>query len=249
MTRPFADHFSRIARGYAAHRPGYPAALFAWLATLPRSRDVAWDCAAGSGQASIPLADHFRRVVATDASAEQLAAGPAHPGVEYRVAPAAASGLDDRSVDLVTVAQALHWIEPAPFYAEVRRVARAGAAVAAWTYDLLETGDAPIDRALRHFHDDVVGPWWAPERRHVTAGYRTLSFPFDEVAVPAFEMRAEWTLADFVGYVRTWSASVKYAQVHGADPVDQLARELASRWGTGARPVTWALSVRAGRIG
>jgi len=249
VTRPFADHFSRIARGYAAYRPGYPAELFAWLATLPSARDVAWDCAAGNGQASLPLAAHFRRVVATDASADQLAAAPPHPGVTYRVAPAAASGLADRSVDLVTVAQALHWIEPAPFYAEVRRVVRSGGAVAAWTYNLLETGDPAIDRMIRHFHDDVVGPWWAPERRHVVEGYRTLDFPFDETAAPKFEMRTLWTLPELLGYLGTWSAAVKYAEARGRDAVEGIAADLVRHWGDGARPVAWPLAVRAGRIG
>ena len=249
MTHPFADHFSRIARGYAAFRPRYPAELFAWLARLPAARDLAWDCAAGNGQASVPLAEHFHRVIATDASTGQLASAPPHPGVVYRAAPAAASGLADRSVDLVTVAQALHWLEPAAFYDEVRRVARAGGAIAAWTYNLLETGDATIDGTLRHFHDDVVGPWWPPERRHVEAGYRTLDFPFDEVPAPPFVMRAEWTLGDLVGYLGTWSASVKYAEETGKDSVQGIAGALEAQWGSGTRAVTWPLAIRAGRIG
>jgi SAM-dependent methyltransferase len=248
VTHPFADHFSRIAGGYAAHRPAYPATLFAWLATLVPAHELAWDCAAGSGQATLSLTEHFRRVVATDASAEQLAAAPRHPAVEYRVATAESSGLADRSADLVTIAQALHWIEPEPFYAEVHRVLRPGGIVAAWTYGLLRSGDTAIDRRLLHFYRDVVGPWWPPERRHVDAEYRTLPFPFDEVPAPALEMQAEWTAADLLGYLRTWSASVRYADAQGRDPVAMIADEVERAWGGTPRRVTWPLAMRVGRV-
>lgn len=68
----FKDHFSSASERYAAYRPDYPAALFAWLAGQCAEQELAWDCATGSGQAALGLAPHFRRVVATDASAEQI---------------------------------------------------------------------------------------------------------------------------------------------------------------------------------
>src|SRR5205085_2841298 len=113
----FRDHFASAATDYAAFRPRYPAALFAALAESAPGRHVAWDCATGSGQAAIGLAGHFEQVVATDASAAQLSAALAHPRVRYREAPADASGLPPRSVELVTVAQALHWLDRTSFYA------------------------------------------------------------------------------------------------------------------------------------
>lgn len=69
----FSDHFGAVAGSYADFRPRYPAALFAWLATQCAAHELAWDCGAGSGQASVALAAHFARVQATDASAEQIA--------------------------------------------------------------------------------------------------------------------------------------------------------------------------------
>src|SRR5690606_3306632 len=106
----------------AQARPGYPEALFEWLASQCEDRSLAWDCATGSGQAAIALARHFRQVIATDASAEQIANAGTAERVEYRVASAERSGLADESVDLVTVAQALHWFDIAAFHAEVKRV-------------------------------------------------------------------------------------------------------------------------------
>src|SRR5687768_7980730 len=134
MQSSFADHFSGVASGYATFRPRYPTALFDWLATVAPARDTAWDCAAGSGQATLALAERFGRVIATDASDAQLGSAPAHPRVEYRVATADVSGLPPASVDLVTVAQAVHWFDFDRFYDEVRRVARPGGIVAVWCY-------------------------------------------------------------------------------------------------------------------
>src|SRR5690349_13560631 len=109
MGETFQDHFSGVAAGYANYRPSYPAELFDYLATLVRPSAMVWDCAAGNGQATVELAKRFSKVIATDASRAQLDAAPRLRNVEFRVAPAEQSGLENRSVELITVAQALHW--------------------------------------------------------------------------------------------------------------------------------------------
>jgi SAM-dependent methyltransferase len=187
-------------------------------------------------------------VIGTDASASQLAQAAAHPGVTYRVAPAEASGLPDESVDLVTVAQALHWLDPAGFYQEARRVLAPGGVVAVWCYGLQRVDDAPVDRVLQHFYRSVVGPYWAPERRLVETGYRTLAFPFDELPAPAFEMAHDWGLAELLAYLRTWSATARFVAERGYDPVAPVAAELAPLWGLANVPrrVRWPLSLRIG---
>jgi SAM-dependent methyltransferase len=159
----FKDHFSSASDRYAAYRPDYPAALFAWLAGLCAERELAWDCATGSGQAALGLAPHFRRVVATDASAEQVRHAAPHPLIDYRVAPAEASGLADHSVDLVTVAQAAHWFDLPRFYAEAARVLKPGGAIAVWGYGrMLLPGE--MDGLFQRFYAKTVGPYWPPER-------------------------------------------------------------------------------------
>ena len=205
--KPYADHFSRLAPAYAGCRPGYPDGLFDYLGQVAPQRKLAWDCAAGSGQASISLAQRFARVVATDASGAMLARAPRHPRVEYRVALAESSGLADATADLVTVAQALHWLELRPFYAEVERVLGPGGVIAVWTYGSQQLGHADLDRVLDDFYRNVVGPYWPPERTHVDSGYSAIPFPFIELGAPSFEMQARWTLAQLLGYVRTWSAT------------------------------------------
>ena len=69
----FTDHFASVAADYAKFRPGYPSALFDFLATVSPDHELAWDCGTGTGIGAIPLAGRFSAVVATDASAAQLA--------------------------------------------------------------------------------------------------------------------------------------------------------------------------------
>lgn len=249
MPKEFADHFSAVAQAYAAARPTYPPALFDWLADAAPGQGAAWDCAAGSGQATLDLARRFERVTATDASAEQLAQAPPHPRVTYRTAPGDASGLPNASVDLVTVAQALHWLDLEPFYAEARRVLVPNGVLAVWCYGLLVVDEPVIDGKLEHFYGRVVGPYWPPDRRLVETGYRTVDFPFDEMSPPPFEMTLDWTLGDLAAYLGTWSATEGYRRAVGTDPVAPFASALASAWGSSERRrrVRWPLSLRVGR--
>lgn len=118
----FRDHFSQLAHDYARYRPQYPADLFEYLASLAPARRLAWDCGAGNGQAALQLAQYFDRVYATDASPEQIDHAYQHEKIEYRVEQAERASLASGSVDLVTVAVAVHWFDLDVFYQEVRRV-------------------------------------------------------------------------------------------------------------------------------
>lgn len=244
----FKDHFSAAAGRYAAYRPDYPAALYRWLAGQCAAHDTAWDCATGSGQAARGLTAHFRRVVATDASAEQIRHAVPHHGIDYRVAPAEASGLPGAGVDLVTVAQAAHWFDLPRFYAEVARVLKPGGVIALWGYGRMELPDA-MDAPFLRFYADTVGPYWPPERALIDDAYRSLGFPFAEIAAPAFFIEVEWTLARLLDYVGTWSAVRRYRAAHGDDPLTALRAQLATAWGDPAAPrrLQWPLFLRAGR--
>src|SRR5882672_6324063 len=132
----FQDLFSNHAACYAQARPGYPKELFAYVASLVPEHKLAWDAGTGNGQAAIGLAEQFERVIATDASAEQIKHATPHERVEYRVVTAEGADLEPGSVDLVMVAQALHWFRHDAFYANVRRVARPHGVIVASCYTL-----------------------------------------------------------------------------------------------------------------
>jgi len=242
----FKDHFSGHANAYARYRPEYPQELFEYLATLTPRRAVALDCATGSGQAAVGLARHFALVIATDGSVPQLRSATVHPHVTYVGNLAEQPALQDRSVDLAVAAQAAHWFDHARFHPEMQRVLRPDGALALWTYGLTSIAP-PIDAVVGHYYENVVGPHWPPERRHVENAYRDLPFPWREVAVPQFQLRLEWTLDDFIGYVGTWSATQRYTKVSAADPLPALRDQIAPLWGSNSRPVVWPLHLRVGR--
>lgn len=247
----FKDRFAERAVAYAAYRPIYPVALASFLAGAAPGRGLAWEAGCGSGQLSALLATRFARVIATDASPAQLAHATKRPNIEYRCAPAEASGLPDGAADLTAAAQAAHWFDLPAYYAEVRRVTRPGGLVALISYGLLGVAD-DIDAVVARFYSGVLGPYWPPERRDVDDGYRSLPFPFEEIPAPDLEIRAEWTLPDLIGYVETWSAvrALVGVEGRGSAPLEAFRQELARVWGPAerVRSVRWPLAVRVGRV-
>lgn len=253
MGMTFSNHFSKTAKAYREYRPTYPPELFAYLASLTTSHHLAWDCATGNGQAAVELASYFDHVVATDGSERQIENAIASPKVEYRVALAEDSGLVTGSVDLVTVAQALHWFRFEDFYAEVRRVAAPGAFLAAWSYDLMVCGNKDIDAIVHDFYWNVLvkGNYWPPERAHIEVRYATIPFPFEVLAAPSFTMRAQWTCESFLEYLGTWSAVQKYKERNGADPVaEHVSAKLREAWKRPEAPLEFSteLILLVGRV-
>lgn len=249
MAQPFKDHFSTRSGDYAQYRPGYPLALIDYLAGLAPGRDLALDCGCGTGQLSVLLAEAFSRVMATDASPQQIENATPHERIDYRVAPAAQSGLPEASADLITVAQAAHWFDLDAFYAEVGRVLKPQGVIALITYGVIKT-DGEVGRILDDFYYHVIGPYWPPERRHVEAGYQTLAFPFAEITPPDLAMTAEWSLSEVLGYVDTWSAVRGAEAALGRAPYEQFCAALTTAWGdpTQRQTIGWPLSLRVGRV-
>jgi SAM-dependent methyltransferase len=250
----FPDHFSALAARYAAYRPRYPAALVGALAERCAGHGVAWDIGCGSGQLSVALASHFARVVATDPAQAQLDHAEPDPRVDYRCAPAEASGLADASVDLAVAAQAAHWFDWPRFVPEVGRVVRPGGLIALISYrdaELAPPAAAPHDRAAGDALADyykVVEPYWPGGRAHVNNAYRDLTLPWPAVEAPAIEMTATWTRDELLGYVTTWSATAKLVATQGDAALEALRHRLVAGWPDHApREVRWPLTIKLTR--
>lgn len=241
--------FSRTARIYARSRPLYPAELFRQLAALAPGGSLAWDCATGNGQAAVGLAEHFERVIATDVSAEQIEFAAAHPRIEYRVARGEASGLEGGSVDLITVASALHWFDLEAFYAEARRVARPGAVLAAWTYHVAHV-EPPFDRVLGRLYDEVLQPFFAAGARLVDERYARVRLPGEALPVSAFVAEAAWTTDQIAGFIHSWSGSQNYLQEDGGPALAEAIAEIERlvQGHPGPHVLRWPLYLRAARI-
>lgn len=235
MPEKVPDQFSRVSREYRVFRPSYPSSLFTWLASVAPARRLAWDCGTGTGQATRALVEHFDRVVATDASRGQLAESSVAGRVLRCCCTAESAAVAPTSVDLVTVAQAIHWFDPGRFFREALRVLVPEGILAVWTYGSVTVDDEPITDLLREFEFETVGRWWPPGRALVNEGYSGLVLPGVELAVPPFRMRVEWTLDQVLGYVGTWSAVLRHRAATGRDPLPPLRRTLAESWGEAGR--------------
>jgi SAM-dependent methyltransferase len=244
----FKDYFSGHAKAYAQFRPHYPKELFTWLAGQTVHHDQAWDCGCGNGQAAVELAAYYQAVFATDPSAEQIAHATPQERVTYRVEPAESTSLPDTSMDLITVAQALHWFDTAAFYREVQRVLRNEGLLAVWGYGPNRVMPE-VDAILYRLYHDIVGPYWPAERRHIEARYQSLPFPYPEMPVPEFDMTHAWDLEQLVGYLQGWSAAKQYEKKIGRNPIDEIFPELLQAWGLPEtrRTVRWPLFLRVGR--
>jgi SAM-dependent methyltransferase len=247
MQNTSEDHFSNIAAAYSKGRLGYPSSLFDYLAGLCEKHELAWDCATGSGQAVPELARRFQRVVATDISSELLSRVERFPNVVYAKAPAENSGINERSVDLATVAQAIHWFDLQNFWTELKRVLKPRAVFAFWGYNW-PIVDAPTDSLLDEFRV-ALQPYWPKRSAILHSEYRTLEVPFDRLAAPPFEMRVSWTSSDYLGHVQSWSA-VRYCCESGhEDIIANFRSKLKQIWPEGVKHgARWPLHLRVYRV-
>jgi ubiquinone/menaquinone biosynthesis C-methylase UbiE len=224
------DNFSQQADAYAKYRPQYPEALFAYILNFVKEKNCAWDCGTGNGQSAQVLCRYFNTVIATDISQKQIDNAYKASNIFYAVAPAEKTTIAASSVDLITVSQALHWFNFELFYAEINRVAKPGALIAAWTYSLLKISDE-IDAVLHDYHFNTLKNYWDAERKYVDENYRTIAFPFKKIDSPDFYIENLWTLADLEGYLNTWSALQKFIAAEGYSPVTAVIEKIKPVWG------------------
>lgn len=247
-TRDFKDHFSGIADAYAAARPEYPDALFEAMAAHVQADARVWEPGCGSGQATRGLATHFAHVHATDPSAQQVAqhwalGGPssADPRVSLAVEPGEHTALPDGSVQLVAVAQALHWFDRPKFFAECGRVLVPGGVLAAWGYADFIPSEGMLE-AVAAFRASIE-PYWPPERAQIDARYAGYDWPFPALPAPLLWLEAEWSLGHFLRYLTSMSATARCHAATGLDPVAHHAPALAAAWAAAedTRTISWPL--------
>jgi SAM-dependent methyltransferase len=252
------DLFSNHSKEYARSRPNYPRPLFEFLVRLVRYRNPAWDCATGSGQAAVFLSEYFAKVIASDASKEQIENAQPRSNIRYEVFSAERANLADDSVDLITVAQALHRFDLDDFYKEARRVlrkddkggTRANGVIAAWAYGL-HSISVEIDNIVHLLYEDILGSYWPKERKIVENRYQDTPFPFEEIDAPIFRIELDWSLSELIGYLYTWSSVQKFVYKNNSDPIKLVYDDLAVAWsdenGLHKKRVVWPIYMRVGR--
>lgn len=242
------DYFSDQSKAYAAFRPTYPEELYQFIFKHLKSRSTAWDCATGNGQVARYLSRHFHKVFASDISQQQIDNAFRADNIEYSVGSAEQTGFPDHQFDLITVAQALHWIDTDRFYRECIRTSKIDALLAVWGYSLLKI-NPKIDELVSGFYHETVGPYWDNARRMVEDRYSNIPFPFEQISVPQFSMRFSWSLEQLTGYLSSWSATQTFTKMRGTDPVAPFTEQLLEHWNPGdLKEVTFPLFLKLGRI-
>ncbi|MEP2772604.1 MAG: methyltransferase domain-containing protein [Fulvivirga sp.] len=239
------DNFSKQASLYAAFRPQYPSDLYTFIYKHVYTFNSAWDCATGNGQVASVLAQKFKSVYATDISQRQLDQANEQPNVVYKVGSAEASGLPEK-VDLITVAQAIHWFDIKAFVKEAKRLSHANTLLAFWGYGLFQVGSA-IDNLIFDFYDITLGPYWDPERRLIENKYRDIEVPLVEPISKEFVFEDQWSLETLKGYLSSWSAVQHYINKHGSNPVNEFIQQVAPMWGE-QQHVSFPIFLRVGKL-
>jgi len=247
--KKFKDHFSTQSLDYSKYRPTYPAELFEFIIQHTKNRETAWDTGTGNGQAALEIAKHFKRVIATDPSEAQTKNAIPAKNIEYKVASAENSGLPDKSIDLITVAQAYHWFNHEKFIAEARRLAKKDATIAVWGYELCKVNPS-VDKVFMRYYRDILEDYWPPERKHVEESYAHLPFPFENAIYKEFSMSKNWNLYDFLAYLSTWSAAQKYIKAKGENPLDLVKEDFQKAWGkaSGTKQVAFPVFLHLGNL-
>ncbi|HEV8694968.1 MAG TPA: class I SAM-dependent methyltransferase [Lysobacter sp.] len=161
--------------------------------------------------------------------------------VVIAVEPGERTALPDASVQLVAVAQALHWFDRDAFFAECNRVLMPGGVLAAWGYADFVAPEGMVD-AVEDFRARI-DPYWPPERALIDAHYAGFVWPFPALPTPELWLEAEWTLPHFLRYLSSMSAAARCRADTGDDPIARHAPTLAEAWGQvdDVRTIQWPL--------
>lgn len=246
---PPKDLFSSQSKAYAAFRPTYPQALYDFVLRKVKRFDAAWDCATGNGQVARDLCGHFKTVYATDLSQQQLDEAYSAPNIQYTLSKAEQTSFTQKSFDLITVGQALHWINTEEFYKEVNRVSKPAGVIAVWGYSLLSVNTL-IDPLFNSFYFEKVGQYWDAARKLVETEYTTIDFPFGEKEEARFHIRVNWNREQFAGYLTSWSATQKFIKTNGHNPVPEFVKSIEHHWSPSeVKEVTFPVFVKVGVVG
>lgn len=247
----FKDHFSKQSKEYAIYRPTYPPALFQYLNSVVPEHETAWDCGTGNGQVALELTNYFPKIYASDASENQIKNAVRHPKIEYFVSLAEATTLPDKSIDLITVAQAAHWFNLDTFYEEVKRVLKLKGILAMWCYGLFQISpeEEKLKSALQEFYDSINSSW-PPERKLIDNQYKTIPFPFTEIKSPQILMQKEWTINQLIGYLLTWSSTQKFINDQGQNMMFNKLETIINSVSSAEKliTITWPIYWRIGSL-
>src|SRR5439155_1377999 len=118
------------------------------------------DLGCGTGLSTRAWSGIAERVAGIEPNSAMLAVAEQAPGVEYREAFAQETGFPNGVADVVTASQSLHWMEPAPTFAEAARILRPGGVFAAYDYDWRPAVESSVTAPCRSCTATACGSAW-----------------------------------------------------------------------------------------
>lgn len=248
---------SEHSRLYQKYRPTYPPSLYQFFADVCRTGtgtlESAVDVGCGTGLSTRPLCEYFHHVTGIDISETQInmaRAAHAQSNLSFVVSEAERlTVMPDDSTDLVTVAQAIHWINQEPFYRELDRILKPGGSLIVYGYGNCvldnDKGNQVIDKFYRQ---DLLG-FWDSRRRHIDNLCQEICLPFPGWTRNSdFVIQYRWTAAEVVGYLSTWSAWQSYLKQNPeSDLLMGIQQQLEEIYQDQKVTITWPVFLLLGR--
>lgn len=225
---------------YAKYRPKYPDAIYQLIGDYCRAPgasglNVAVDIGCGSGQGTFPLCDIFDHVVGVDISQSQIEQALRLQNLDnkygadrlkFLVGPAEdLSFRDDNSVDLISVAAAIHWLDADKFYKEVDRILKPGGSLIVYTYVLPKPDKEEAVQIEAQFYKEHLSEY-ASSR--IFPKLEDYEIPYgDEHGVRSVPMNYSLSVQEYVGLITTLSVSQTYLQHNPSSEIfDDLTQRL-----------------------
>ena len=227
------------ATAYSKFRPIYPKVLLeiisSYISRNGGEKDMAVDVGCGSGQSTFYLLDCFKQCIGVDISKAQIDEAQKKceeigtKNVHFLEGSATELPVESYSADVVTIAQAWHWIPDVDkFYSECKRVLKPGGCLAVYGYGNVRVKNDSCNYLVRDFYLNTLQDCWQKERHHIDNEYAEVVLPFSSTEQHDTEMSKTFSLGDFIGYVSSWSAYQQYCKLNPGNKVlEDLQQQLA----------------------
>ncbi len=240
------DNFSKQAAVYAQFRPRYTENIFKPIIDLCIEKNTVWDCATGNGQAAVILAQSFKKVFATDISQKQIDNAIQSENIVYSLSSAENAHFDKNSLNLIVVAQAVHWFNFEKFYTNANTFLKQDGIIALVGYGI-HSVNAEIDGVVNNFYAQTIGSYWDSERRYIEQHYTTIPFPFDEIKIAETQMHFDINFESFIGYLNSWSAVQHFKNKNNYNPIELIEKSLKNIWGESLNQISFPVFYRVGK--
>lgn len=215
--------FTGKADLYEKFRPSYPDELIDYLYENARCDNVA-DIGAGTGKFTRCLLKKPWKVTAVEPNADMRGKLAAIDGITVVNAPAENTGLADKSVGLVTAAQAFHWFDEDGFKRECGRILTPnGKAAIIWYSDVKEGLATRQNELCRKYCRDLIQNQGHAGKRSAEEGDKFLRGGyFAELEVMEFSGERVFDRESFIGETLSRSYAPRYDQPEYEPLVNEL---------------------------